>query len=1203
MASSDFKKELQNMLTHYLAQLTLHEKKGHRIFMNEELEVRFKPHNKKNFSKNDYDNVISRLMACNYSCKNSSGINMLRIQTQYKAESGQMLMSNIRTEICGSDVIQDYCKNDDNLKKILDMKEHAKKIKFTQKSPAKYNDAPIKKIENTDFNFNVSFNLETDYFANQNNGKETRVKEIIENWTNSKKTFRLINRIRFEHDILPIAIDLSIIRTSKTSNGIMIPEYNLQDSDLFNNQEVCEIELEVINNRVGIATPYNDVEKIINEMQLVIKIVLGGIQSTKYPIPYSEQEQVLNSYMQLIHGNVYQSRRILTRDFIGPNSCTLQLKNIIENENSIEPNIVSDHYCVTDKADGDRKLLFINKEGRIYLIDTNMRVQFTGSKVDRNEFGNTLIDGEHIQYDKDRAYKNTYAAFDIYFEKGESKRNLNFYVNNETKITKEDLEKYRYLILSRIVYNMNNTNTIQSVTKNKRNDIEVNVKMFYFPDKGKNIFKMCSELLSKLDSNTYQYETDGLIFTPIYTGVGGMGPGQASKMEKVTWPLSFKWKPPQFNTIDFLVAYKYDKTGKEIIHNRFVDGINTDGTSVQQYRTIVLMCGFNRKSHIIINPFQDVLDDNIPKNMYSDNDNEETYIPVPFEPSSPYDPTTCFANIDIVNGTGKMVTEMGEFFEKDMIVEFSYNLENKKWIPLRVRHDKTYDFKMGNKNYGNAYHVANDNWKSIHYPITQEMLSGQGIPNKETGDDVYYNKTQKNNYTIGLRNFHNLYVKKRLIRGVAKQDDILIDYAVGKGGDIPKWKLARLKFVLGIDISPDNIYNQNDGVCTRYLNERKQTRQMFNALFLPGDSRLNIKNGSAFFKDKEKEVAKSVFGSNKLNSQLGKAVTQNYGIGNKGFNVSSCQFAIHYMFENNTILHNFLRNVSECTAVNGYFIGTCYDGQTVFNKLKKSENYSIYVDGNLIFDIQKKYNQTGFPEDENSVGYPINVYQESINKYATEYLVNFKYLVHLMEDYGFKLIDEEAKAMGFPSGSGLFEDLFRQMNRESNSNSLYGEATNMSREEKEISFLNRYFIFRKTHDVKADKVFETIKNSVAIEDKKSFEEAVKETLKKPVMFVKKLKRKVILHAYDPVQELVRQEESLRPEQELVRQEEEDSVQEVVRQESIVQQEAVQQEAVQQEKKARCADGTRRFAAMGPDCYTPEQIEEHKKNKTQKLKKK
>ena len=45
---------------------------------------------------------------------------------------------------------------------------------------------------------------------------------------------------------------------------------------------------------------------------------------------------------------------------------------------------------------------------------------------------------------------------------------------------------------------MNNTNTIQSVTKNKKNDIEINTKMFYFPDKNKNILKMCSELLSKL---------------------------------------------------------------------------------------------------------------------------------------------------------------------------------------------------------------------------------------------------------------------------------------------------------------------------------------------------------------------------------------------------------------------------------------------------------------------------------------------------------------------------------------------------------------------------------------------------------------------------------------------------------------------------------------------------------------------------------
>ena len=41
------------------------------------------------------------------------------------------------------------------------------------------------------------------------------------------------------------------------------------------------------------------------------------------------------------------------------------------------PNI-NKPYTVTDKADGERKLLFISNVGKIYLIDTNMKIQFTG---------------------------------------------------------------------------------------------------------------------------------------------------------------------------------------------------------------------------------------------------------------------------------------------------------------------------------------------------------------------------------------------------------------------------------------------------------------------------------------------------------------------------------------------------------------------------------------------------------------------------------------------------------------------------------------------------------------------------------------------------------------------------------------------------------------------------------------------------------
>ena len=53
-----------------------------------------------------------------------------------------------------------------------------------------------------------------------------------------------------------------------------------------------------------------------------------------------------------------------------------------------------------------------------------------------------------------------------------------------------------------------------------------------------------------------------------------------------------------------------------------------------------------------------------------------------------------------------------------------------------------------------------------------------------------------------------------------------------------------------------------------------------------------------------------------------------------GFNIASCQFALHYFFEDVNSLKGFIRNVSENTRVGGYFIGTCYDGSLLFNRLR-----------------------------------------------------------------------------------------------------------------------------------------------------------------------------------------------------------------------------------------------------------------------------
>jgi hypothetical protein len=408
-----------------------------------------------------------------------------------------------------------------------------------------------------------------------------------------------------------------------------------------------------------------------------------------------------------------------------------------------------------------------------------------------------------------------------------------------------------------------------------------------------------------------------------------------------------------------------------------------------------------------------------------------------------------------------------------------------RWIPLRVRYDKTAELRAGLRNYGNAYKVANSNWHSIHNPITKQMISsGTNIPEYSGDEDVYYNSnTTVESSTKPLRDFHNKYIKRKLIMSVSQRKDTMIDYAVGKAGDLSKWIQARLSFVFGIDISKDNINNHMDGACSRYLSLSKKERDIPSALYVVGNSSLNIRSGDAFTTEKEKNIANAVFGTGpKDRKLLGEGVYKSYGVGHEGFQISSCQLAILYFFENATTLHNFVRNLAECTRMGGYFVGTCYDGKEVFKLLKRrneGEGFAFYKNEKKIYELTKRYKQTGFPDDEMSLGYKIDVFQETINKVFSEYLVNFEYFIRIMENYGFEVLpNKEADNMDLPHGTGLFGELYRYMEdeiyRHPSRESDYGIALEMSSNEKSISFMNRYFVFRKIRTVNAKKVAKSI---------------------------------------------------------------------------------------------------------------------------------
>jgi hypothetical protein len=599
------------------------------------------------------------------------------------------------------------------------------------------------------------------------------------------------------------------------------------------------------------------------------------------------------------------------------------------------------------------------------------------------------------------------------------------------------------------------------------------------------IFTLCNAILEKERQGLFEYNTDGLIFTPENMGVGADRVGKAGPLSKSTWDYSFKWKPPQFNTIDFLVTTKKGDTGADLVTPIFQEGVAVNSTvQLNEYKTVILRCGFDEKKHGFLNPCQDVIEDKLPS--VKDIDNEDGYKPVQFFPTDPYDPTAGITNVMLEKddtGVNQMFTEEREVFGDNTIVEFRYEMNHKKewcWIPLRVRFDKTNELRQGLKNFGNAYHVANSNWHSIHNPITEQMIcTGKNIPEEIVDEDVYYNRGVSSTKTRGLRDFHNLFVKKSLISQVSKKGNTLIDYACGKGGDFPKWIKAQLSFVFGVDISKDNLENRIDGACARFLKYKKTTRSMPYALFVNGNSSANIRSGIAMLNDKAMQITRAVFGEGAKNEEkLGKGVYRQYGVGESGFDISSCQFALHYFFENIQTFQNYMRNLAECTKLNGYFIGTSYDGKKIFNLLKnkkEGESEYIYDDDVKVWEIQKEYSETIFEDDVTSLGYKINVYQESINKMFPEYLINFDYLDRILENYGFRLITrDEAKEIGLPNGSGMFQDLYSLMEEEVKRDrykiSEYENALKMTAYEKKISFLNRYFVYKKIAHVNAEKV-------------------------------------------------------------------------------------------------------------------------------------
>ena len=103
---------------------------------------------------------------------------------------------------------------------------------------------------------------------------------------------------------------------------------------------------------------------------------------------------------------------------------------------------------------------------------------------------------------------------------------------------KKDVEKSRYYLLKNLVKNIKLKlySRDGNYTKELTSSIRIKCKDFY-PNNPEtdNIFESANIVLTKERDHLFEYETDGLIFTPAYLGVGGNKMGVAGPTTKITW--------------------------------------------------------------------------------------------------------------------------------------------------------------------------------------------------------------------------------------------------------------------------------------------------------------------------------------------------------------------------------------------------------------------------------------------------------------------------------------------------------------------------------------------------------------------------------------------------------------------------------------------------------------------------------------------
>lgn len=795
--------------------------------------------------------------------------------------------------------------------------------------------------------------------------------EAPSQWAGSMKNYEIRKRIVYTDPKTDVLYILSMVKRTVTPSDTML------HSGVGSLPPVVEYSIE--------CPPKTDPKEVVVSMVRMLQI----LEQNSRPITMEQRSEILAGYDALVNSmrdmkHKYNKKRY----YLAPKPVTLEQVHLSDPGITYGQLSILEGYAVTDKADGERMLLFVSETGDAYMINSAFEVRGTGWRVKRESLHSTILDGEYLPSTKrlDKSTKDMFAVFDAYFVGGESVMHLPLMKaapstpaaapapkEKAVKITGETRVDVMNSVLNSALWEHDRDTSLELVTK------------VHTAANGNDMFAACRKILEDATKKGRPYDIDGLIFTPADLPVFGYYPNTPVAIsQSATWDRVLKWKPPSQNSIDFGISMHKNPV-KDVRYHR-------------SYAKVTLTCGYSalRNEEVTVGRGLQLL-----QMRFSDRKKElelvDAYIPRAFTPQHYYERGIEHAYVPI-GPDGIPRAENGDEITDGAIVEFGYDKNDKhpisyRWRALRVRHDKmrtaidttSEDLSKNDKDrrkiMSNDWKTATSIWRSIHEPVSREMITGVArapqlvkeaidLERRLLGTDaIYYGRTVARYHLLSVEmlNLHGL-IKEKLYKYPQKlEKNNLLELACGKAGDLNNWQDPdpntgfSFRNILGVDMSRDNITNPIDGAYVRVFRPRYwppgQKPPHQNYVFVIGDCSKPLRNGSCSMgiDDESVQVLRELYDQRRYNPKQRDRgylrLIQPFAAPSRDINRSpqspgnfdmvSCQFAIHYFFKTEQDLKGFMANVRDNLRPGGLFITTFMDGASVEKHIRDKGNNGL----------------------------------------------------------------------------------------------------------------------------------------------------------------------------------------------------------------------------------------------------------------------